>query len=266
MEYKQISMGRWIGSLLLFTVVVSLGVLLINDTKKSVDMPVVATTTPVVIIAELPDVAPPAEIKTDTIKKTAFPVGKMNLAEAEGTYPANTPFAKNAKAHVNEFISGFMNDYAKRSDIVTSSGVSAESSATFSYGKKLFSYLYTDWRDDGGAHGNAVFSSETLDMNGKKYELRDLFLPNEDYLGVLSRMAIVYFAKDPNINFDPQDQTFGTGLDPKPENFATFFISGDKIIFQFQNYQIGPYSDGAQQFEVFVNYSELKEIIKAELF
>lgn len=265
MEYKQISVGRWIGSLFLFTVVVVSGALLINSAQRSADMPVAATTTPAVMVG-LPDVVLSEEIKTDTIKKTAFPVGKINLVEAEGVYPVNTPFAQNAESHVSEFISGFMNDYAKQTDIVTSAGVSAESFVSFSHGKKLFSYLYIDWRNDGGAHGNTVFSSETLDANGKKYELRDLFLPNADYLGILSRTAIAHFVKDPNVNFDPKDPTFGIGLDPNPENFATFFISGDKIIFQFQNYQIGPYSDGPQEFEISLTNPEISGMIKKELF
>jgi hypothetical protein len=208
-------------------------------------------------------------VKTEKTEETAFPVAKKpgeNLVSAFGVYPTNTPFAEISEAHVREFIRNFMDEYADRKDIVTSGGVSAESSVNFSHGKKLFSYLYGDWRDDGGAHGNITFSSETLDMNGKKYALSALFLPETPYLNTISQMAIVHFTNDRNVSFDPKDSTFGKGLAPSPENFATFFISGDKIIFQFQNYQIGPYSDGPQMFEIPVTSPEIKDIIRPELF
>jgi hypothetical protein len=266
MENNKISFGRFAGSLLIFTLVIALGVGLIRNSNTNTPPSSKQTT---VKLPELPDVVFPATIKTESVAKTAFPTGKKepaNLVTADGVYPTNTPFAMVAEAHVKGFLNDFMGRYSDKKDIVTSGGVSAESSATFSHGKKLFSYLYSDYTDEGGAHGNIAFSSETLDMNGKKYALADLFLPKTNYLNIISEKAIVYFVKDPNTNFDPKDLTFGKGLDPKLENFATFFVSGNKIIFQFQNYQIGPYSEGPQRFEISVTDKELKGIIKSELF
>ena len=269
MEYKKISFGSFIGSFFVFTIVILLGVILMkngvigdNSAKNSSEKKAMK-------LPELPDVVFPKTIKMGSATQTAFPTDKKtpaNLVTADGVYPTNTPFAVIAEAHVKGFLQDFMERYFDKNDILTSSGVSAESAATFSHGKKLFSYLYSDYTDEGGAHGNIVFSSETLDMNGKKYALADIFLPETAYLDIVSEKAIVYFSKDPNINFDSKDAMFGKGLDPKPENFATFFISGDKIIFQFQNYQIGPYSEGTQRFEISVIDPELKGIIKSELF
>jgi hypothetical protein len=159
-----------------------------------------------------------------------------------------------------------MKDYADRKDIVTSYGVSADGSVTFSHGKKLLSYLYAEERDDGGAHPNVFFSSETFDMNEKKYELADLFIPNSGYLNAISAAATIFFVKDPNTNFDPKDSLWGSGLDPKIENFKTFTVSGDVIVFQLQDYQIGPHSEGPQKFEISVNSPEIKSIIRPELF
>jgi len=273
MEYKKISFGRWFGSLVLFSLIVVLGIIWTEksgvETKKIPAPEVASTTSPTAKKAVLLDVTFSGEVKSKTLSKTEFPVeGKAgeNLLVSVGTYPTNTPFAKNAETHVKNFIEAFANDYPDRKSIVTSGGVSSESSVDFSHGKKLVSYLYSDYRDDGGAHGNVVYASETFDMNGKKYALADLFLPKTDYLGIISRMAIVHFVKDKNVNFDPKDTTFGGGLDPKLENFKTFVISGDKIIFQFQNYQIGPYTDGAQKFEISVADPEIKTIIRTELF
>lgn len=263
-------MGRYVGSLVLFAAIVGLGVLWLNGNspdKKPAELAPVATSTPK--ISALPDVAFFEDVQTETIKKTAFPTGKKdpaNLVTAVGEYPINTPFAKVAETHVKGIIQNFIEQYSDQKDIVTSGGVNAESSVAFSRGKKLFSYLYSDYTEEGGAHGNIQFSSETLDMNGRKYILGDLFLPKTDYLGIFSQMAIVHFVKDTYVAFDPKDATFGKGLDPKPENFAAFFISGDKIIFQFQNYQIGPYSEGPQRFEVSVKDPEISKIVRPELF
>jgi len=216
----------------------------------------------------LPDVVWPKEVKTSAVKKTAFPVAQTgtNLVEAEGVYPVNTPFSEKAKKHVEDKIAGFMNDYSDQNKIEDAYDVSEESSVDVFHGKKLISYLYGDWRDDGGAHGNIIFSSDTFDMNGKKYALADMFLKNADYLGAISRLATAHFVNDPDIQFDPKDTVFGTGLDPKPENFQTFTIAGNSLIFQFQQYQIGPYSDGAPTFEIPVTDPSLKKIIRSELF
>ena len=216
----------------------------------------------------LPDVAPWGETKTNTIKETAIPSadGRSNLVEADGTYPINTPFAEKAEEHVKDFMRNFLNDYPEVNSITQSYEVSAEASVDVFSGKKLISYLYNDWRNDGGAHGNMVFSSETFDMKGKKYDLSDLFLEKADYLGILSRLATAHFVKDPQVNFDPKDVMFGGGLDPKSENFQTFVVSKNSLIFQFQNYQIGPYSEGAQRFEVSIADPEIKNIIRPELF
>ncbi|MFA5831270.1 MAG: RsiV family protein [Candidatus Paceibacterota bacterium] len=218
--------------------------------------------------AVLPDVALWGETKTNTVKETAIPSadGHSNLVEVEGTYPINTPFAAKAEEHVKDFMRSFMNDYPEVNNITQSYEVSAEASVDVFYGKKLASYLYNDWRNDGGAHGNTVFSSETFDMKGKTYDLSDLFLEKTDYLGILSRLATAHFINDPQVNFDPKDVMFGSGLDPKSDNFGAFVVSGRSLIFQFQNYQIGPYSEGAQRFEISTDNPEIKNIIRSELF
>ena len=261
--------GEWVGSMLLFTALVCVGIWWVSNNMSinpgNADF---ATTTPKVV-SGLPNVVTPAKIIFATIQKSAFPSKNgivPNLLEATGKYPSNTPSSDFAKKHVNEFIDSFIADYPNSTDIQTAYGVNADGEVSYFHGKKLLSYLYTDYRFDGGAHGNSQFSSETFDMNGKKYSLADLFLPNSDYLGVISHLAIAHFTKDPDINFNPKDVSFGAGLDPKIENFGTFFISEDSIIFQFQSYQILPYSDGAPQFEISVNDSELKSIINPKLF
>jgi hypothetical protein len=258
-----------IGSLLVYTAIVVLVIFLV--TENSEKKPVPAITLPIAtstMAVGFPDITFPAEVKTSTIKKTAFPSpdGKSNLVEAVGTYPINTPFSERAEKHVKDFVDGFMKDYPEVNNITQSYEVSAEASVDVFHGKKLVSYLYNDWRDDGGAHGNSIFSSETFDMNGKKYNLADMFLSNADPLPILSRLATAHFIKNPDVNFDPKDSMFGGGLDTKLENFQTFVVSSNSLIFQFQNYQIGPYSDGAQRFEISVNDPEIKNIIRQELF
>lgn len=219
----------------------------------------------------LPDMVFPSEVKTDSIKKTAFPVegeAVANVVEAEGKYPTNTPFADRSEKHVKDFIAGFMKEYSDPSTINMgmSAGVSAQSSPEVFHGKKLVSYMYQDWRDDGGAHGNAAYSSETFDMNGKTYALGDLFLPGTDYLSVLSRLATEHFKNDPDIAFDPKDKTFGGGLAPVSDNFKAFAVSGDSLIFRFQNYQIAPYAAGAPSFEISIFDSAIKPLLRPELF
>ena len=219
----------------------------------------------------LPDVVMPGEIKTAQIEKNEFPAKDRDFAfwmEATGKYPTNTPFAKSAEAHVKKIVNSFIQDYTLE-DIIQergSSNMNADSVASVTFGKKLISYFYEDYWYTQGAHGNTVFSSETFDMTGKKYSLSDLFIPNSNYLQTIASLAAKYFDAHPNLEVDIADEIFASGLDPKEENFGTFAISGNTITFQFQQYQIAPYSSGAPTFEISVTDPALRDIIRPELF
>lgn len=219
---------------------------------------------------ELPDVVIPTKIQTVKIEKSAFPVtGRefLNWVEATGEYPANTPFAKSAEIQVKDFVNDFVGGYTEDEILKDeTSNINASASVSVTQGKKLFSYLYFYYEYTQGAHGSASVSSEAFDMNGKEYLLEDLFLPDSKYLSIISQMAIKHFKADSDFSINLEDPMFIGGLKPLTENFSTFFISGNTIVFQFQQYQIGPYSSGMPTFMVSVADPEIRNIIRPELF
>jgi hypothetical protein len=120
----------------------------------------------------------------------------------------------------------------------------------------------------GGAHGYENRVSFAYDIkNKKKIELIDLFAGDTNYLQILSEKSKVYFQELLNIKikevFTAEDDEeavmdyatnymmmIENGTKPIKENFSVFSFSKDKIIIYFGQYQVGPYSDGAQQLEI----------------
>lgn len=120
----------------------------------------------------------------------------------------------------------------------------------------------------GGAHGYENKVSFAYDLkNKKKIELIDLFAGDANYLQMLSEKSKVYFQdllnqKIKEVFTEEDDKNaiqdyvsnytamIENGTKPIKENFSVFSFSKDKIIIYFGQYQVGPYSDGAQQLEI----------------
>jgi hypothetical protein len=106
----------------------------------------------------------------------------------------------------------------------------------------------------GGAHGN--YLTETTNFftsNGKMVKLADLFKD----MDAVNKVALVYFKKDNQLeaNVDLMDQ----GFDFSDEDFD---ITTESIYWQFNSYEIGPYSMGAPS--VKVPMKELEKYLKVK--
>ncbi|HEX5775014.1 MAG TPA: DUF3298 domain-containing protein [Candidatus Paceibacterota bacterium] len=111
-------------------------------------------------------------------------------------------------------------------------------------GERTASYVYTITQDTGGAHPNTLYRTFTFDATtGAEVTLADLFLPGSDHL---SRLSSIARRELPDIIGQYADATFveaGTAADAK--NFESFYLDGERIVFLFPPYQVGPYSLGA---------------------
>ncbi len=103
-------------------------------------------------------------------------------------------------------------------------------------------YVLTTYMDTGGAHGGTFITTYTYDRSGKKVEINPTVLPQ------LSEAAQVYLIK--HLGEDANEMTIKEGTAPKIENWNTWFVEGDNITFVFQQYQVGPYVLGLQEFTV----------------
>jgi hypothetical protein len=124
---------------------------------------------------------------------------------------------------------------------------------------ELWSFKFDfDFYSDGAAHPGLNSITLNYDLNqGKELTLSDLFLPNTDYLGAISKYCIAELSKQPF--FDPP---FAEGAQPKPENYRNWNITPDGLMITFDEYQVAPYAAGPQTINV--SYSELKSIINPQ--
>jgi Protein of unknown function (DUF3298) len=124
--------------------------------------------------------------------------------------------------------------------------------------KDFISVLYY-YNYEGGSHPNTVTESVTYDLNSNaRVKLADLFIPNSNYLKLISRYAIKELKKLETTYEDESDVEGGAG--PKIENFHSWNITPVGLKITFDPYDVGPYVSGFH--EVVVPYSVLKPIIK----
>lgn len=104
-------------------------------------------------------------------------------------------------------------------------------------------------------HYHTVFNYD-LDEN-KKMELSDLFLPNSNYLEILSnysRQILSRRTTDQNMML--------SGTEPKAENFQNWNVKPNGLLITFDEAQVAPYVNGPQN--VIIPYSALKKVLSPD--
>lgn len=119
----------------------------------------------------------------------------------------------------------------------------------------------------GGAHGYENRASFAYDIKqDKEIELSELFPGVDDYLKILSDKSKEHFrtlleenVKQNFANEDPDivqeyvnnySAMIEEGTSPELKNFSVFSFNQKKIKIYFGQYQVGPYVDGMQEFEI----------------
>lgn len=125
--------------------------------------------------------------------------------------------------------------------------------------RDLWSFKFDfDFYSDGAAHPGLNSTTLNYDLaQGRELALSDLFLPNADYLGAISKYCITELSKQPFF-----DTPFAEGAQPKPENYRNWNIAPDGLVITFDEYQVAPYAAGPQT--VTIPYSELKSLINPQ--
>ena len=95
---------------------------------------------------------------------------------------------------------------------------------------------------DGAAHPGLNSMTLNYDLGqGRELTLGDLFLPNSNYLEVISNYCITELSKQPFF-----DGPFADGAKPKPENYRNWNITPDGLQVTFDTYQVAPGAAGPQ--------------------
>lgn len=95
----------------------------------------------------------------------------------------------------------------------------------------------------GGAHPMTIFTGMNFDRaTGRKLALADALKMTGLTVNQASEAASAQLRAKLGDAFQ-----FPEGANTNPENFSSFVISGDKITFIFQQYQVAAYSEGPQE-------------------
>ncbi|MEY8745653.1 WG repeat-containing protein [Paenibacillus tundrae] len=109
----------------------------------------------------------------------------------------------------------------------------------------------------GAAHGMPTMIYAIINLtNGHMYELKDLFIPNSDYVKVLSRIVADQIKNDPQYSYVFPDTYEGISPD------QPFFVTADALHLYFAPYEIAPYAAGFPTFTI--PFIQIKDIINTE--
>ncbi len=108
----------------------------------------------------------------------------------------------------------------------------------------------------GQAHGFHKHVTLNFDLkNGEELSLSDLFKENSDYLKIIADYTNGVLSKAPAANKELIDN----GTKPTEDNFLRWNVKPNGLLFTFEEYQVAPYSSGAQT--VLVPYAILNDVI-----
>jgi hypothetical protein len=119
-------------------------------------------------------------------------------------------------------------------------------------GARTVSYVFSLTADTFGAHPNTTYRTFTFDTKtGALLDLGDLFVPNTQYLPLLSARAFsllpAVIAKSVGIAPKDVDMTMlRAGIEPTPNNFSNWYIEGSNLVLVFPPYQVAAYAAGTQ--------------------
>lgn len=230
--------------ILIFIVLVLLGLMLYFLLFKNI------THAPVVSVLPVVEESDKTEYIEFDLSYPEIPEGKyLEMANFLKTTKENfiNDFGDISKAEA-EFLG--LNENRKYSYIVNTK--TATSSNTVSYILEIYNYT-------GGAHGITGVTTFTYNNYDKLLTLRDIFIGNS-YLDVLSEKSYKYFTNKFKETLD--DFSIKEGTRPNSQNFASWYMTDQNIVFIFGQYSIGPYALGIQEFSL--PKSEVEDILNPD--
>jgi hypothetical protein len=111
---------------------------------------------------------------------------------------------------------------------------------------------------DTAAHPGSYSLTMNYDLaQGREHALDDLFLPNSNYLEIVSNYCTTELSKR-----SYSDSFFLDGAKPTPENYRSWNITPDGLLVTFEAYQVAPYASGPQT--IVVPFHALQAVINPQ--
>lgn len=130
--------------------------------------------------------------------------------------------------------------------------------STIAFNSDIYTVQYDIYMYMGGAHGNLTFATFTFDdANLRVIQLEDVFLPTATYMPTIS--AYVQADLNERLGESSDSQWIADGTGENIDNYRSFVLTPDGILFLFAPYQVAAYAAGPQ--EVLVPWSVLSGLL-----
>lgn len=224
----------------------------------------------------------PASVATDTIAPslsqqltlTSIPFNESDpgngypqytiAAQAPQLTGSDDPRALAFNQRLNELVANEANVWRQEFQRLPLTSLSNGSSLDITYtlaGQRgdIWSFKFnSSFYADAAAHPGLNIVTLNYDLlQGRELALKDLFLPNMEYLEEIAYYSMEELKKQPYA-----DSFWLEGAQPIAENYRNWNITADGLMITFNEYQVAPYAAGPQS--VVLPYSVLSTIINPD--
>lgn len=124
---------------------------------------------------------------------------------------------------------------------------------------KTVSYILETYQFLGGAHGGTTADTFTYDANHTLVTIDRVFKPG--YLKTIADMSRKYFTDTLDSGYINKTM-LNEGTVATTTNFSSWYLTDKTVTFIFQQYQIGPYVLGIQEYPI--DKSKIQDILQPE--
>lgn len=195
-------------------------------------------------------------------ESSTSPAFTMSISQPMLTSKSGKVDAFNAA--VNKYISSARDDFKKSAADAVSGPANATSFLEIGYDvftthKGVVSVRFiTNIYVAGAAHPGQVTYALNYDLNtGTILKLSDLFKPGTKYLQTIARYVTDELKRENRL-------VFPEGAQPTEQNYADWTIEHGGLLFNFGDYQVGPYAQGASQ--VFIPFTAIGDLLKQNIY
>jgi hypothetical protein len=157
-------------------------------------------------------------------------------------------------AYLDDLQRGFITDFADSglTDSVGYPWTLYVDYETFPVSPELVSLKFRVETYTGGAHGIAAFKTFIFDLaENRLLTLDDLFLPDVDPLATVAPLVHdLALAQLDEMGGMSDADWIATGTEPLPENYQSYVLTDDSLVFFFPPYQLAAYAAGTQTISV----------------
>ncbi len=200
---------------------------------------------------------------------SAPPITSTKISDSYIDISVNKPDTENYKevsVFIDGLVSGFKDEYkqlkAEDLEILKRVGYKYQMivDTKIASSTNTISFIVQAYRYTGGAHGSTQIKTFVYNLDKKLITENEIF-KDSDWRNLISEKSREYFRKELGVYLD--ENMLSSGTSPDLNNFNNFYISGNNIVFLFEEYSIGPYALGIQEFSV--PFDQIRKILKSNI-